>query len=56
MAEPPSATIRPYVNGDSDNKHARFYIGRANMEGLAVGNNKGVYIAHDMNLQFVVTY
>ena len=42
MADQPTAAIRPYRKGDDeDNRLARFYIGMANTEGLAVANRKG---------------
>ena len=42
MAALPDAKIRPYIKGnEEDHKLIRFYIGKANMEGLATANRKG---------------
>ena len=44
MTDEPAA-IRPYKHCDEDDRLARFYIGLANMEGLAVANSKSVWHA-----------
>ena len=38
------AVIRPYKAGEDDQRLARFTIGKARMEGLAVANRKSQYI------------
>ena len=47
MPEPDIAKIRPFVEGSKeDDRLARFYIGTANMEGLAAANFKGTLNLH----------
>ena len=46
MADLPPARIHEFQNTDADKKLVHGYIGRANMEGLALANLRGACTRH----------